>query len=136
MNVQSLPNDINILKELILQKDQQLKENKKYIEDLKDMIMLLRRKKFASSSEKDVNQIQLFDELEDILEKDSNEEIPEIDIPAHKRKKGGRKPLPEQLPRVEEFYDLSEEDKVGMKYIGDEVTEKLEIKPAEIFVRK
>lgn len=87
MNVQSLPNDINILKELILQKDQQLKENKKYIEDLKDMIMLLRRKKFASSSEKDVNQIQLFDELEDILEKDSNEEIPEIDIPAHKRKK-------------------------------------------------
>ncbi|MCB9063467.1 MAG: IS66 family transposase [Halobacteriovoraceae bacterium] len=136
MNVQSLPNDINILKELILQKDQQLKENKKYIEDLKDMIMLLRRKKFASSSEKDVNQIQLFDELEDILEKDSNEEIPEIDIPAHKRKKGGRKPLPEQLPRVEEFYDLSEEDKVGMKYIGDEVTEKLEIKPAEIFVRR
>lgn len=63
-----------------------------------------------------------------------------ITVPAHQRKKGGRKPLPADLPRLEIVHDLSDEEKVcphdgaAMKRIGEEVSEQLDIIPAQIRV--
>lgn len=145
MNVHDLPNDIVNLKKLILNqdqqlqnKDQQLKEKDQLITQLKNNLLLLQRKKFAPTSEpyKSEAQLLLFNEVEDIFEADSSSENnTEIEVPAHKRKRGKRKPIPKELPREEEFFDFSEEEKVGMKYIGDERSEKLEIIPAKIFVK-
>lgn len=62
-----------------------------------------------------------------------------IIIPEHKRKKGGRKSLPEEFPRVEVIHDLSEEEKIcgcGCQRIriGEEVSEQLEMEPAQFRV--
>lgn len=58
----------------------------------------------------------------------------ETQIPAHTRKKGGRKPLPDNLPRVECVHDL--DDKTcpcgrELTRIGEEVSEQLDIIPAQ-----
>jgi hypothetical protein len=36
----------------------------------------------------------------------------ELDVPAHKRRKAGRRPLPDFLPVEERVHDLSEDEKV------------------------
>ena len=63
----------------------------------------------------------------------------EIEVPAHKRKKAGRKPLPEDLPRIRKEYDIPEEEKLcncgcQMTCIGEKVSEKLDIIPAKVQV--
>ena len=97
-------------------------------------ILLLQRKKFAPTSEQYKNeaQLHLFNEPEDLVVNDQEEEI---EVEGHTRKRGKRKPIPPELPRKEETFDLSDEEKEGMKLIGEERSEKLEIKPAEIFVK-
>jgi transposase len=63
----------------------------------------------------------------------------EITIPEHKRKKRGRKPLPAEFERVEIVHDLSEEEKqcgcgIEMEQIGEEISEELEMRPAQFWV--
>jgi transposase len=55
-----------------------------------------------------------------------------ITVPAHSRKKSGRKPLPDSLPREEVIHDISEEEKVcacgcQLTRIGEETSEQLHI---------
>ena len=88
--------------------------------------------------EADDKQMTLFDEAEDITE-DVPAKEEEIAIAGHTRKKGGRKPLPEDLPRVEVVHDIPEEEKTcacgcKMSRIGEDVSEKLDIIPAKIQV--
>ena len=143
MNSNDLPNDIESLKKLLLHKDQllqnkdqQLKDNQQIIQDLIDTVWLLQRKKFAPTSEQIKNeaQLMLFDEVETI-ELDAEESEEKEIITYERKKRGKRKPIPDTIPRVEEIFDLSEEEKEGMKFIGEDRSEKLEIKPAKIFVK-
>ena len=121
-------------------KDQQLNQKDQQIKDLNDFLQFLRRKKFAPRSESNVGQLELFNEAEELLddiETNENEEVEKEKISSYERKKPGkRKPLPAMLPRVEEIIDISEEEKIGMKFIGNEISEKLEIEPAKIYVRR
>ena len=60
-------------------------------------------------------------------------------VPEHTRRRPKRKPLPEDLPRVEVIHDLNEEEKIcacgaELSRIGEEVCEKLDIIPAKIQV--
>lgn len=62
-----------------------------------------------------------------------------ITVPGHKRKKGGRKPLPADIPRIEVIHDLSAEEKqcpcgCEMSRIGEESSEKLEMLPPQFWV--
>ncbi|MBT8359689.1 MAG: IS66 family transposase [Deltaproteobacteria bacterium] len=62
-----------------------------------------------------------------------------VEVPAHTRKKSGRKPLPEDLPRIERIHDIAEADKVcgcgcELSRIGEDVSEQLDIIPARIQV--
>jgi len=83
-------------------------------------------------------QLLLFDMPE--VDPESEPEFEEkVAIEAHSRKKSGRKPLPENLPRVEVVHDIDEEEKVcgcgaALERIGEEVSEKLDIVPAIIRV--
>ena len=122
------------------QKDQQLNQKDQQIKDLNDFLQFLRRKKFAPRSESNVGQLELFNEAEELLddiETNENEEVEKEKISSYERKRPGkRKPLPAMLPRVEEIIDISEEEKIGMKFIGNEISEKLEFGPAKIYVRR
>jgi len=61
-------------------------------------------------------------------------------VPAHRRSRGGRRPLPPELPRVEVIHQLDEADCAckqcasTMTPIGQKISEQLDIVPAQIRV--
>ena len=62
-----------------------------------------------------------------------------VEVAKHTRRKKGRKPLPDNLPRVEIIHDIDEQEKIchcgaELSRIGEEVAEKLDIIPAVIQV--
>ena len=107
---------------------------------LQEQIKSLQDKLFGQKSEKtprDDKQLYLFDIPEPEI---SIEEEPETStIAEHSRKKRGRKPLPENLPRVEVIHELDEEERQCdcghiKSHIGQEVSEQLDYIPAKVQV--
>ena len=111
---------------------------------LKEQIAWFRKQVFGRSSEKqstDANprQGQLFNEVEAIAVRnpDADEAVA---IPAHTRKKKGRKPIPKDLPRVDVIHDLPEDGKIcghdgqALTKIGEVVSEQLDFVPAKLRV--
>ena len=135
--VDVLPNDIDKLKDIIF-------KHQSRIIDLEEQLNLHRARIFGRSSEKSPpdshDQINFFGS-EDIFEEDENSKGEVITVPEHKRKKSGRKPIPDNLPRKEIIHDISEEEKKHscgkqMKVIGQEEAEKIRIIPESIIVEK
>ena len=133
LDIESLPESPESLKEIILS----LFEEKKQYEE---RIRWLLEKLYGRRSERleDERQLPIFDEGDqDSAEVPDDEE--ETVVAGHSRRKRGRKPLPEELPRVEVVHDLDDSDKVcgcgtRLSRIGEEVSEKLDIVPAKIQV--
>jgi transposase len=114
-----------------------------YFEELQ----LMRRRLFGRSAERlseyERKQLWLFNEAERIVasENKAEEEVQRIAVRAHTRVKRGRKPLPEDLPRIEVLHDIPEEDKIcacgqRLQRIGEDTCEKLEIIPAQVRVKR
>jgi transposase len=119
---------------------------KKYEEKihyLEERIRLLQGELYGRKSEKrypeDSRQLPIFEQDRD----DRGLLQPAIDdtivVPAHRRSKRGRKPLPENLPRVEVIHDLADEEKVcpcgaPLSRIGQDICEKLDYIPAKVRV--
>jgi transposase len=111
---------------------------------LEEQVRHLYYKLFGPKSEKsrfgeDSPQLYLFDMPEPDLDggDDSSKEV--VEVEPYTRKKKGRKPLPDSLPRVEIVHDIDENEKVchcgaEMSRSGEEVSEKLDIIPAVIRV--
>ncbi len=144
-----MPNNVGKLKEIIVKlrddndRYQALYGNSEArVTILEERISMLEAKLFAPTSEKLIlaaklmahNQPSLFDLLDEhpepiAVEPEENEVI---EIPAHARKKTGRRPLPENLPREEVIHDIPEEEKVcacgcQLTRIGEETLEQLHI---------
>lgn len=128
-----LPDDAESLKQIITSQQQQ-------IDHLQEMVRLLQNEIFGRKSEvrpaTDPNQLPLFTPPESVapVQPDAS-----IAIKGHTRKKKGRKPLPEDLPRVEVVHDLPEEEKqcacgAQLSRIGEETCEKLDYIPAKMQV--
>jgi transposase len=110
---------------------------------LREQVRLLKAKLFGRKTEKqaipaDNGQALLFNEAEEFAVQEEEKEEG-ITVKAHSRKKTGRRPLPEDLPRVDVIHDLKEEEKMCacgcMKSrIGEEVSEQLDIIPAKMQV--
>jgi len=130
---------VDELKQII---DSVLRKEQEYLSEiniLKEQIRCLQDRLFGRKSEKissDREQLSLFE-----LPKEhfpiADEYV--IEIPSHKRKKRGRKPIPENLPRIEVIHDIDEADKqcecgCMKERIGQEVSEQLDIVPAKIQV--
>ena len=109
---------------------------------LLEQIRHLRAQLYGRKSEKVVpadgpRPLPLFDMPEpEEIEKETGEEVR---VAAHSRKKRGRKPLPEDLPRVEVVCDIDEDEKTcgcgcRLRRIGEETSEQLDIVPAKIRV--
>lgn len=152
-DAQTLPDDINELKALVLslksdnrslQSDNQLQAEKitslrHEYDILVEQIKLERMRKFGNKSEGNILQPSLFDECDAPLEVGTKEELDDaITVPAHTRKRS-RKPLPKNLPRNIMLHDIDDEDKqcdcgCMKECFGEEVTEQLEYVPAELSV--
>jgi transposase len=154
-----LPDDIEALRQIVLEQQTKIEENDallleqhatleeytRHIEILEEFVRLLKHKQFGSRSEKgSTSQLGLFDEAEvdvaEFVEEPVEDEEETIEVPAHQRKKAGRKPLPAWLPRVEILHDLPEDEKIcphdgqALVEIGREFSEQLEFIPATIEV--
>jgi len=141
MHATPLPDDIASLKCIIADKDG-------YIAQLEEQVRLLKALQYAAKSEKArpsqvEEQYSLFDEAElATMQAESPEDAEETEateIPAHTRRKKGRRPIAESYLRVEVVHDIPEQDKVcpcgcQLTRIGEEVSEKLDIIPQKIQV--
>ncbi|MBI3605208.1 MAG: IS66 family transposase [Nitrospirae bacterium] len=163
----TLPEDVSSLKEIIYSFEELRKENdsrynllQQYYtaldnnltglkernalleEELRLYRAMLYGRKSEKNNEAEKNQPGLFNEAEETVAVSSLEEKPqEITVPSHTRKKSGRRPLPDDLPREEVIHDLSEAEKLcpcgsQLGRIGEEVSEKLDIIPARVRVIK
>jgi transposase len=151
-----LPSDVVDLQAMVLELYKKVDEMSKNYERFELENKLLRERihqlqhqlygrkseKFSFSLNDGFEQYLLFEDPESPAESGnikSEDEAEEIIVAEHKRKKGGRKPLPEEFPRVEVFHDLSEEEKMcncgcQKNCIGEEVSEQLEMQPAQFRV--
>jgi len=147
VDIASLPNNTSELKNIIhsltisyrdIEKEKQIKQAR--IDFLEERIRLLQKELFGRKTEKqpkvDQKQLLLFNEADD----PEQDDLPEkITVPAHTRKKRGRRPLPAEIPRVEVVLDIPEDEKVcgcgcELSPIGEDTSEKLEIIPAKVLV--
>jgi len=138
IKVSTLPNDSTALKGMLLDFQD---HHDKQTGILLEQISLLRAQLYGRKSEKHIPgespQLSLFDMPEPVVDEEAPEE--EIHVPAHNRKKRGRKVLDENLPRVEKIHDLDPEDKIcgcgaALSRIGEEVLEQLDVIPAKVQV--
>ncbi len=159
MNIEllNLPEDVDSLKYIIHAQSVSYKELhqahinlesrytqfQKQYESLEEQFRLFRANLYGQKSEKSAynqDQLHIFNEAEEIAVVSAEEnKAAEITVPEHTRNKGGRRPLPQELPRVEVVHDLKEEDKVcdcgaNLSRIGEESSEKLDIVPAKVQV--
>ena len=121
-----------------------LEDAHREIERLRQQVALLQKYLFGRRSEQrpaedNPEQMNLFEAPPEATPEEAEEEI---SVPPSKpRKKGGRRPLPADLPRVEEVVDVPAEQRKcscgSEKHcMGEDVTEELEIVPARVFVRR
>jgi len=150
-----LPDDVDVLKALVLNQSkiasdlakkntQLVTENQHYkiqVLSRQEKLNLELALRYAASSEKlSPDQLRLFTEAEidkDLLEEDNDEAIT---VPAHERKKSGRKALPETLPRVDVIHDILESERLcphdgnTLQEMSEVISEQLDIIPAKIQV--
>ena len=114
-------------------------------EHLREVVRGLQRNQFGKKSERYESPEQgiLFNEAEALAGapdvEDSEAESSTVDVKGHKKARGHRKPLPENLPRevvkIELPLDeLKTADGSYLKVIGYEYSEKLKYEPAKISV--
>jgi transposase len=136
-NPAELPDDIAALKALIRK---QATDYQAKIDVLQEQLNLLLQKRFGPSSEKiPPDQMRLFNEAEAQAEETPADEDETVTVPEHQRRKRGRKPLPASLPRVRVEHDLPETQKTcdcgcQLTRIGEEISEQLDIIPAQVRV--
>ena len=113
-----LPDDIDALKSLVAgqvaRNEQLTTENQRYktqILTLQEQLNLALAKRYAASSEKiSPDQVCMFNEAEAAVESAPDADD-EIIVPAHTRKKRGRKPLPDNLPRIDVVHELPKSER-------------------------
>jgi len=147
MTSTALPSSVDALQEIVLRQQTQLEANRSQLDALQEQISLLeewnrllRSQRFGARSEKiPPEQGRLFNEAElEVTEADDGEPIEaDIEVPAHTRRRRGRRPLPDFLPIEEQLHDLAEAEKVcgndashRLVEISRETTDQLKFIPA------
>ncbi len=132
----NLPDDLQLLKQM-------LGKMQSRVGFLEEENALLRQRLFGRKSEQPADpatqQLALFNEAESVVEAIDENAEEEVVTPAKRR--GKRKPLPADLPRIEVIHELPEHELTCVcgcrkHAIGEEVSEQLEIVPMQIRVIK
>lgn len=117
--------------DIIDKKSHVISEQKKRIALLEEYLRLEKCRHYGSSSEKNPNQGELFNEAEQLVDE---AEQAEVEKPA-KKCAGGRKGLSDKLPRFQIHLTLSEEEKAGaINTFYSKIKEELDIIPAQVRV--
>lgn len=147
----SLPDDLALLKQLVIQLLQEIRADRREKESLEHRIDLLLRRLYGRSSEKiDPRQGTLFDaqaeeaaaaEVPKAAPVDDPPEPAPSDAPPKKKQKGhGRRPKSETIEVREIVHDLSEAEKTALAaggqlvWIGDEVSEHYDWNPSCLYL--
>jgi len=139
-------NDTDSVQEIILEQRQIIEkkstviaQQKLRIEILEEYLRLAKQKMFGRSSEKNLNQDELFNEAEltACAIETSDSETEEAATPKDKptRKKPGRKGLSDNIPREQIYISLSDDEKSGaIDTFYSKVREELDIIPANTYI--
>jgi len=144
-NVKTLTCEITQLRQENAELSHARDELRKRVDILNEQIDWFKRRFFSRSSEalseREQQQLRLFNELESSLQEAAQVEEPQelVHIPEHARGKAKRRPLPEALPREEIVIDIPEEQKrcqcgAELVRIGEDVSEKLDVIPPQLRV--
>src|SRR5690606_14024226 len=141
--LETLPDDPVLLKQMLL-----LAQGK--VAQLQEQVALLRHKLFSPKSERspedaDSPQLAMFNEAEELIEApaaapaEAEAEAEAEEVVASVKRRGKRKPLPANLPRMEIIYELPAHEltcECGAckQIIGEEISEQLEIIPMQVRV--
>jgi transposase len=154
------PDDVEALKSLLVEQitkhdeaaaraaelEQENRRIKAQVLSLQEQLNLALARRYAASSEKiSPDQVRLFDEAEvdsEANEADQREGLAAetVVVAEHRRKKRGRKPLPETLLRIDVVHELDpaerrcDQDGAELAEIGEVTSEQLDIIPAQIRV--
>ena len=141
---ESLPDDPILLKHLLLLASEQAAAKDARIEQLQEQVALLRHKLFSPKSERssedaDSPQLAMFNEVEELIEAPAAEPVEAEEVVAPVKRRGKRKPLPANLPRMEVIHELPEHERTCAcgackQVIGEETSEQLEIIPMQVRV--
>lgn len=141
-----LPNDVEALKKIIAEKDNIITFKEQRITLLEEFVRLHNLKTFTSNSEKSVDQREMFNEAElsvvaeEVLAEQEVEREAQSNSASDKpNKKAGRKPLPDNLPRIRIEHTVPDAKNIcdcGCQrvVIGEETSEQLDIIPAKVQV--
>ncbi|WP_122809608.1 IS66 family transposase, partial [Pseudomonas viridiflava] len=144
-----LPDDPSLLKQLLEQMLFERETTKGRIVHLEEENALLRQRLFGRKSEQTADpatpQLALFNEAESVVE--AIDENAEEEVVAPVKRRGKRKPLPADLPRIEVIHELPEHELTCgcgcgcgcgccKHSIGEEISEQLDIVPMQIRVIK
>lgn len=139
-----LPDDVERLKALLLERDADLAHHRAALEErdleisqLREYVRLLKSQRFGAASERvHRDQLGLFNEAEQLAEGEATEPAPAVEVDAHTRSPRGRRKLPSWMPREEIVHDLAADEKVcphdgtALVEIGRETSEQVEFIPA------
>ena len=148
-NVNSLPNDPEQLKKMLLelqqvviQKEVELAEKDVAYQQLLERYNLKLANEYGKKSEKMPGADEVFNEVELVLDEHDKKLLGAPQADATTKTKPKRKPLPTALPRVDVIVDIDESDKVcdccqsPLHKMGESSSEALEFVPAHINVIK
>jgi len=134
-----LPTSVPELHDLIFSLQEEVGHFKQKYYFMLEQFKLAQQRQFARSSESNVLQYEMqFDEAESVPAEEIPEEENTITV-TYTRSKPKRRTLPDNLPREVIEYDIEESEKQCAcgclkKRIGEEITEQLEIVPAQLKV--
>lgn len=138
---ESLPNDAPTLQKMVHDYQLTVDEMAAKLKWYEEQFRLLQHHRFGASSEKSVDQLDLFNEAESILDtrEESGRDDDDLETITYQRKKPGRKPLSKNIPREIVRYELPESEQVcscghALHEAGEDRSEQLEIIPAQIKV--
>jgi hypothetical protein len=140
---ENLPDDPVLHEQLLEQMINVRASDKGKIVHLEEKVALLRQRLFGRKTEQTGDaatpQLPLFDEAESLAE--SFDEAGDEEVVAPTKRRGKRKPLPADLPRIDVVHELADHELTcacGCRKlaIGEEVSEQLEIVPMQIRVIK
>jgi len=145
---ETLPQNTEELVVLVRELQSTVEQQSQFINQLLEQIRLARHQHFGNRSERfSLQQLSLaFNEAEAAAAESDTElgtagdNRDTVVVPEHRRKKGGRRPLPKNLPRVEVVYTLDESDcrcdkcQAALSMVSEKVSEQLDIVPAQVQV--
>jgi transposase len=145
--VRSYIEDLEQRTESLSHENEQLTQQTEFlseeIQSLEEKLQLALFKRFGRSSERSTvasGQADLFSEADDtVAENEESETKDTVTVAAHTKKKPGRKAIDPALPRFERVIEISDEDTMcacghQLVRIGEEVTERVQVIPEQIWV--